>query len=122
MEKHVTIIGVLHIAFGALGIVIAAIVFVAVVGGGILSGDEDAIWITSLVGTAVSGFLLILSIPGIVAGIGVLKYKNWARILMLIIAFLDLLNIPLGTALGAYSIWVLVDERTVKIFEEKKKI
>jgi len=121
MEKHVTIVGVLHIAFGALGVIIAAIVFVAVVGGGILSGDEDAIWITSIVGTVVGAFFLIISIPGIIAGIGVLKYKNWARILMLIIAFLDLLNIPLGTVLGAYSIWVLVDERTVKLFEEKNK-
>lgn len=121
MEKHVTIVGALHIAFGALGIILAGIVFVAVVGGGFISGDDQALMITSIVGTAILAFLLILSIPGIIAGIGVLKYASWARILMLIIAFLDLLNIPFGTILGAYTIWVLIDQRTVQLFEERKK-
>lgn len=121
MEKHVTIVGTLHIAFGVLGVLIALIVFIAVVGGGYLSGDDQALIITSIVGTAVTAFILLLSIPGIIAGIGILKYASWSRILMLIIAFLDLFNIPFGTVLGAYTIWVLIDSRTIKIFEEKKK-
>jgi hypothetical protein len=54
MEKHVTILGVLYIALSALGILAAFIVFAAVVGGGLISGDEEAIAITSGVGSTIS--------------------------------------------------------------------
>lgn len=36
------------------------------------------------------GFLILISIPGIVAGIGLLKYKSWARILAIILGVLNL--------------------------------
>ena len=42
MEQHITILGVLHIAWGALGVLVAMIVFTAVVGGGMLSCDPEA--------------------------------------------------------------------------------
>ena len=29
---------------------------------------------------------------------------------------LDLLNIPIGTAIGAYSLWVLLNDETSKLF------
>lgn len=117
MKGHVTIVAALSIASGVLGIFIALIVFVAVVGGGVLSGDPEAISITAIVGTSIAGFIAILSVPDIIAGIGLLKRKSWARILALIIACLDLLFIPIGTIIGAYSIWVLVHDGTVKLFE-----
>jgi hypothetical protein len=45
-----------------------------------------------------------------------LKYKSWARYLVLVLAILDLLNIPIGTAIGVYSIWVLAQDETAKMF------
>ena len=117
MKGHVTVVAALSIGFGALGIFIALIVFVAVVGGGILSGDPEAMSITAIVGTAVAGFIALLSIPDIIAGIGLLKRKSWARILALIIACVDLILVPFGTIIGAYCIWVLVQDETVKLFE-----
>src|SRR5215469_7451396 len=36
--------------------------------------------------------------------------KPWARVLGLVVAFLALLRFPLGTALGIYTIWVLLPE------------
>lgn len=117
MKGHLTIVAALSIGFGALGFFIALIVFVAVVGGGILSGDPEAISITTIVGTAVAGFIALISIPDIIAGIGLLKKKSWARILALILACLDLILIPIGTIVGAYCIWVLVHDETVKLFE-----
>ncbi|MBN2008916.1 hypothetical protein JW960_06190 [candidate division KSB1 bacterium] len=115
MEKHITLVAALNIGLGALGLLIALVVFLAVVGGGILSGDEDAMMITSIVGTTVGGFIALVSIPGIIAGIGLLKRQSWARILALIVAVLDLLNIPIGTALGVYTIWVLIQEETIQL-------
>ena len=116
MEKHVTVLGVLYIAFGALGLLAAIIVFTAIVGGGILSGDSEAMAITAIVGPAIAFFLLIVSAPGLVGGIFLLKWRPWARILILILGFLNLLNIPFGTILGIYTIWVLLKNETIQLF------
>ncbi len=42
MEKHITILGVLYIAFSCLGLLAAIIVFTAVTGAGILSGGPGS--------------------------------------------------------------------------------
>ncbi len=78
MEGHLTIVAALCIGFGALGVFIALIVLVAVTGGGFLSGDPEAIAITSIVGPAVAGFLVLISLPDIIGGIGLLKRRPWA--------------------------------------------
>ena len=119
MDKHLTIVAALHIGLSILCIFIGVIVFFVLVVSGIVSQDEEAMWILSIIGVAVGFFLIIISIPSIIGGIGLLKRKNWARILILIVSAIDLLNVPLGTALGVYSIWVLIQDETVKMFTEE---
>jgi len=116
MEKHITVLGVLYIALSVLGILAAIIVFTAVVGGGVISQDPEAMAITAIVGPAVAGFLLIISAPGLIGGIYLLKRRSWARILVLVLGFLNLIEIPIGTALGIYTIWVLLKNETVQLF------
>jgi hypothetical protein len=120
MDKHVTLVGALKIGLGALGILIAVIVFVAIVGGGIIgglaSGDEEVIPITATVGSLVAFFIVVLSVPSIVGGVGLLRRKPWARILVLILAVFDLMNIPIGTIVGVYTIWVLLQDETAALF------
>lgn len=117
MRQHVTTLGVLHIAASSVFLVIAAIVFVAVVGGGLISQDRDAITVTMIVGTAVASGFTIFALPGIVAGVGLLMFKNWARILTLVLAVLNLANFPLGTALSVYSFWVLLNDDATTLFD-----
>ncbi len=117
MDKHLNLIGILYIAFSIMGLLASIIVFVIIAGGGFLSGDEEAIFITSIVATVLSLIIFIFSIPGIIGGWGLLKRKNWARILILIIGALNLLNIPFGTMLGVYTLWALLQEETIKLFE-----
>ena len=116
MEKHVTVLGILYIAFSVLGLLLAIIIFTAVVGGGIISGDSEAIAITSIVGPAVALFFVLLSAPGLIGGIYLLKHRPWARILVLVLGFINLIEIPIGTALGIYTIWVLFKDETVDLF------
>lgn len=116
MEKHITLLGVLHIAHSALGVIAAIIVFTAVAGGGFISGDYEAMAITAIVGSSIALFLIIVSVPGIIGGIGLLKMHPWARILVLVLGFLNLINIPVGTVLGVYSIWVLLKDETRDLF------
>jgi hypothetical protein len=116
VDKHITILGVLHIANSAIGIIAAVIVFTVVTGAGIISGDPEAMTITAIVGSSVALFLLVLSLPGLIGGVGLLQHRQWARILVLVVGFLNLLNIPLGTALGVYTIWVLLKQDTIPFF------
>jgi hypothetical protein len=116
MERHVTILGWVRIAYSAIGLLIAGLVFVLVVGGGLISGDPEAIRITGIVGTAIAGFLALLSLPGIIGGIGLLKRWPWARYLVLILALFDLFGIPIGTLLAIYTFWVLLQDETEKLF------
>lgn len=116
MKQHVTIAAALRIGAGVLWLLLAALIFVAVVGGGLLSGDSEAIRITSIVGTVLAVVFGCLAIPGIVAGVGLLKYQNWARVLSLILSVIDLLVVPIGTLLGIYSIWVLAQKETEVLF------
>ena len=116
MERHVTVLGILYIAFSALGLLLAIIIFTAVVGGGIISGDSEAMAITGIVGPAVALFFVLLSAPGMIGGIYLLKHRPWARILVLVLGFINLIEIPIGTALGIYTIWVLFKNETVDLF------
>lgn len=123
MDKHVTVLGVLYIVFSALGILAALIVYIVLVGVGLISEDPEAMRILATVGTVVSFVLFLCSIPGIIGGIGLLNRQGWARILVLILGFFKLLNVPIGTALGIYTIWVLFHNETEKLFivEKSKK-
>jgi hypothetical protein len=51
---------------------------------------------------------LVKAAASFLAGWGLLQREPWARILALVVAFIGLLNLPLGTALGIYTIWVLL--------------
>jgi hypothetical protein len=116
MKDHVTVVGVLRIGFAVLWLLAAAIVFVAVVGGGLISGDPEAIRITGIVGTVVAGVLVALSVPGLIAGVGLLRHWSWARWLTLVLAVLDLTMVPIGTLFGIYAIWVLMQDETTELF------
>ena len=120
MEKHVTILGILYIAVSALGVLSAIIVYMVLIGAGIISAEPEALQILATVGSAVAFVIVIIAIPGIIGGIGLLNHYPWARILVLILGILNLIKIPIGTALGIYTIWVLLNDETEKLFAPEK--
>lgn len=117
MEKHVTFVAVINIAFGFLGIFIGLVLFIVLVGAGIISHDPQALTITTIVGVAIACFLILTSIPEIIGGFGLLKRRPWARVLILVIAVMDLMFIPIGTLIGVYELWVLLQDDTAKLFK-----
>ena len=121
MKDHVRILGILHIVIGALTVLIAIIMFAVLLGAGIVSGDEEALGILMVVGTAFLFLMFLVAIPGIIGGIGLLNYRPWARILILIVGIIKLLDFPVGTALGVYTLWVLLNEKTVELFSHKEE-
>jgi len=120
MEKHISIVAAIRIAFGFLGIILGILGFVVLRIVGDISGDHDAQFVLSIIATVALIFFVVLSIPGLIAGFGLLKRKEWARILTLILSVLDLFNFPAGTAVGVYSIWALTNNEVVAHFKKKE--
>ncbi len=56
------------------------------------------------------------SIPGLIAGVGLIKCRPWARILGIVMSILNLFTFPHGTAIGVYSMIVLFDQEAVQLF------
>jgi hypothetical protein len=86
-----------------------------------LSGQNDpdalvAIGIMGVIGTGVLVLCLLFSVPGFLAGWGLLKIKPWARILTIVLSAINLVNFPVGTAVGAYGLWVLLNQETEALF------
>jgi hypothetical protein len=113
MKKHIQIVAALHIALGALSLLAAIIVFVVfVMAGGIVisQGERQAAGILGIIAFAVCSFLAVLGLPGIIGGWALFTGRSWGRPLVLVLGCLHLVNIPLGTALGIYTIWALLHE------------
>ena len=115
MENHVKVLGILNVVYGGMGL-LGGLISVLVLGGtaGILQAvaqrEPDAWIAASIVGTlALIVFVLVtvLSIPCIVAGYGLLSGKSWGVMFALVISAINLLNIPIGTCIGGYGLWVL---------------
>lgn len=117
MQKHIQLLGIIYIAYHAIGLVFAALIWGVLSSIGMMSGDPQAAGILTLVGTGIATLLFTLSAPGIVGGIGILKGWWWARYLVLLLGFLNLIRIPLGTILGIYTLWVLMQDESVEYFE-----
>jgi hypothetical protein len=125
MDTHVKVLGVLYIALSALGLLAALLLTLATgVAGGIVGATADpndaaiALPIIGLAGTALTVFLVVLSLPGLVAGVGLLKFRPWARILAIVLSVINLIHIPLGTVVGIYGLWVLFNKQTEALFGE----
>ena len=122
MLTHVKVLAVLYLvlsALGVLGALFMMMMFGVAAGSVGLSGDPDAAMaapIITLIGSGFVIFLLIVSIPGLVLGWGLLQLKPWARILGIVLCAINLINIPIGTLLGAYGLWVLLNAETERLF------
>ena len=58
--------------------------------------------------SGIACFIAIKAGANLIAGIGLLERQSWARPLVLVLAFIGLFNIPFGTALGVYTLWVFM--------------
>jgi hypothetical protein len=52
--------------------------------------------------------LLGTAILGIVTGWGLLERRPWARMLAIVLGCIFLVDMPFGTAMGIYTLWVLL--------------
>lgn len=124
MQTHLKVLAVIYLAVG--GLMLCAALFLGL-GSGVAAGivgasaDPDdaaiAIPILGIAGTALAVFLGFFALPSLITGYGLLYYKPWARIVGIILSAISLINIPIGTIVGAYGLWVLLNKETERLFD-----
>ena len=116
MQQHANVLGWLHIVGNAIMLLLGCFFFALLGGIGLVQGDPEAARILGIVGASLGAVMVVLGIPGIVAGYGLLRRKQWGRVLALVVGFLGLVNFPLGTAIGIYTFWVLLQGAAADYF------
>jgi hypothetical protein len=115
MDIHVRRLGTLNILFGVVGLLVSALFFI-VYGGpvGVYQSTDDNILGLLMATSAVAHFLI--AIPCIVGGIFVRQLTEWSRGLIIVTSALNILNVPAGSILGGYGLWVLLSPETDPLF------
>ena len=123
MATHIKIAGILHIILGSLTILAGlGLLFLfgglATLVGGAAHSDEARVAVPILggIGSVLCVVLFVLGIPGVIAGIGMLEFRPWGRMLGIIVSALDLIHVPFGTALGIYGLWALLSREGEQLF------
>lgn len=130
VRRNLHILGVLWIAIGALRLIevswiwVMGHAFLPGLAGGFASDSfpfsgrfpiEGIAWS----GLAFAGFwMAALAVCEVVIGWGLLERQPWARVFGLVVGFLLLLRFPLGTALGIYTLWVLLPAPAGKEYDQ----
>jgi hypothetical protein len=117
MKSHVELLALINIVSGVLGLLAAGIVFAVLFVLAPVANDPVGSPVLLIVAVGVSSLLVLFSAPSLIAGIGLLKHKAWARILTLILAIIAVMNVPIGTLIAIYTFWVLTNEETTKILD-----
>jgi len=117
MESHKKVLGILFVVFASLQLLLMLFLgmFLTTIFTFAMSQAEPKdVPILELVMNIVRYIpaivIIFLSLPALIAGIGLLAKQKWAMILALIMGCLNIFSFPIGTALGIYTIWVYAEE------------
>ena len=117
-EEHNKTLATLHFVYGAMhGLTLlglALLVFVAKMASPV-SNLISTFWIS--IGILV--FLLLLIAAGLLpllVGYALLKRKLWVKPLALFLAVISLINVPIGTALGIYTLKFFKSEGGIRLY------
>jgi hypothetical protein len=118
VREHVRMVGTLWMAYSSLFVMTGVIVlfvakFVVIRIGQIPNGPPPEVmeWLPVLVST-VGWLILVKAALGFAVGWGLLQREEWARTFALVLGFIAILSVPIGTALGIYTLWVLLPSQS----------
>ena len=118
IETHLTVLGILWIAYGVMHLAGACALFF--VRNFVFEGAWTPPNAPFFVGGILHAVTIILAVTGaigLLAGIGLMRAELWARPLIIALGIISLLNAPFGTALGIYTLWVLLGGNSATEYE-----
>jgi hypothetical protein len=114
-ERQIKLVGAAQVFFGVVRLFGSLVLY-------LLFGSVGT------VGSPLSSFLfifgLVMSVPALAAGLGLLMMRPWARLTAVAIGAIELLLFPVGTILGAITLWLMAKKEVVALLSrpEEKEI
>ncbi|OLE09840.1 MAG: hypothetical protein AUG89_13775 [Acidobacteria bacterium 13_1_20CM_4_56_7] len=109
LQRHLRILGIFWIAAGVLWIIPSLVLMGYSHAPHMMIGDEmfsHAFMPPMLFSLGI--VFLALAAAGILVGWGLMNHERWARITAIVVGILAIFHPPFGTALGIYTLWVLL--------------
>jgi hypothetical protein len=113
LDRHLRILGILWVVAGAIFLIPGAVLMTlsGVVHLAIPAAESVGRFVAPLVLSIIGGSLFLVAAGGILVGWGLLKHQPWARVAAIVLGIVSLLHPPFGTALGIYTLWVLLSDQ-----------
>lgn len=115
MQQHIKVLGIMFIIRGVLSILLGTAVALLILIGGLFATDTRLMAVLAVVILIVGSIAAVTGILEIAGGWGLLLVKKWSRLLVIIMSIINLIDIPFGTALGIYGLWVLLKPEAEQI-------
>ena len=122
MATHVDFVGVLFIVWGVLTALVGLSTLALGVGAASLAasanraGGQVAAGLTAVAFMMLAVIAIVWGVGHVLIGVPLRRHRHWARLVALMVGSIDLLLLPYGTALGCYTLWVLLNERGKALF------
>jgi len=116
LETHITLVGWLQIVYSVMWLLAGGFLAALILGVGTATRDPVAYRIMAVTASTLGGLLFVLSVPGLVAGFGLLHRDSWSRIMALVLAVFQLAAFPIGTVLAGYTAFVLSQRAAPEVF------
>jgi hypothetical protein len=121
MRPHLHLLGLLQLAWGAIGVLLGVSILVLAVGAiaiGVSTPDERmAAGMTAAVFALFAAALLVAGGLNVWAGAALRREEPAGRTAVLWLAVSNLFVLPFGTALGIYAFWVLLHNDNRAVFQ-----
>ncbi len=125
VQRNLQMLGILWCLFGAYRVVSGLIaIFILRVAtfhnfgnaGWQWGGHVSPMWMGVLI-PIITMVSILTAFLAFLVGFGLLRRRSWARVVGIVVAILALLKFPIGTALGIYTLWVLVPSESAMEYE-----
>ena len=111
LQNHLPTVGALWIVVGSLFLLPAlALFFISGVAQFLIHENGVARLLGPLVLSLIGGSILLVAVGGILVGWGLRNREPWARTAAIVLGILAIIHPPFGTALGIYTLWVLLSD------------
>ncbi|MFB3853412.1 MAG: hypothetical protein ACE148_06260 [Vicinamibacterales bacterium] len=124
MKEHLDLVAFLYRLWGFLSLLVGLALLSLGLGAAALvrstggaAADSFAAKVTAAVFLTLAAIVVLWAAVHLLNGRALVRRRRWGRAVALVLAVLDLFLVPFGTALGVYTLWVLMHDDTRSLFE-----
>jgi hypothetical protein len=121
MRSHVNLLGLLHLTWGGMGLLLGASLLLLAIGAAAIArataGDPLTAGFTALLFVVFATALALAGWANLWTGRAIRQHRSPGRTGALMLAVINLFVLPFGTALAIYTFWVLLHNEVRALFE-----